>query len=128
MRTYIKVDKDLRYQMMSEFGISRNSLYENLNGLTKSQLGENIRAYALAHGGKLVCEAFVPSCETKHLGHGLIVQTFAGGISVHLDTFRNTASICMNGREIHHYSEVTMASWGNILWIAQDYAEGKPEN
>ena len=42
MRTYIKIDKQLRQQMMQMFNINRNNLYENLNGLTKSKLGEEI--------------------------------------------------------------------------------------
>lgn len=128
MRTYIKIDKQLRQQMMQMFNINRNNLYENLNGLTKSKLGEEIRAYALNNGGKLIKnEEYVPNCQSVDTEDGF-AQLFAGGITVMINIRTSTAEITKGKEVLHRYTNVTMNMWANILRLAQDYAEGAIDN
>ena len=127
MRTYIKINSSLRQEMMTMFDISRNSLYENLNGLTKSKLGEDIRAYALSHGGQMVCEAYMPACTTAKTSVGM-AQTFDNGIVVLLDIAENSARIMRDDRELAKYEEVTLDRWANILWMAQTWDLDKMES
>ncbi len=127
MRTYIKIDSLLREQMLSLFNVSHNSLYEYLHGLTNSQLGKDVRAYALAHGGQMVCETYMPACTTVKTSTGL-AQTFENGIVVLLDLGDSTARIMRNDQELARYDHVTLDSWANILWMAQTWDLDKLES
>lgn len=128
MRTYIKIDTPLRRQMMQKFGISRNGLYEHLNGLVRSGITDDLRAFALANGGRLVTnEEYIPSCQTVEREDGF-VQMFPGDITVLINTRHSTAVILRGVEELHRYRDVTMNMWSNILRLAQDIAEGRVES
>ena len=128
MRTYIKIDTPLRRQMMQKFGISRNGLYEHLNGLVRSGITDDLRAFALANGGRLITnEEYVPNCKTAEREDG-IVQMFPGDITVLINTRHSTAVILRGEEELHRYQDVTMNMWSNILRLAQDIAEGRVES
>lgn len=120
MRTYIKIDSLLREQMLSLFNVSHNSLYEYLHGLTNSQLGKDVRAYALAHGGQMVCETYMPACTTVKTSTGL-AQTFENGVVVLLDLGTSAARIMRGDEELAHYDNVDINAWANILWLAQEF-------
>lgn len=121
MRTYIKINSSLRQEIMTMFEISRNSLYEHLNGLTRSKLSEEIRSYALAHGGQMVCETYMPACTTTKTSVGM-AQTFDNGIVVLLDLGTSTARIMRGDEELAHYENVDINAWANILWLAQEFS------
>ena len=128
MRTFIKIDTPLRRQMMKKFGISRHGIYEHLNGLVRSEITDDIRAFALANGGRLIKnEEYIPNCRSVDTEDGF-AQVFAGGITVMINIRNSTAVIMRGGEELHRYTDVTMNAWSNILRMAQDYAEGKIEN
>ncbi len=125
MRTYIKIDTPLRRWMMKRFRISRNSLYEHLNGLVKSKIGDEIRSFALDNGGRLIMnEEYIPNCRTLEQEDGF-TQVFDGGITVLINIKNSTAMILRGEEVLHRYTDVTMQKWSNILRLAQDYAEGK---
>lgn len=124
MRTYIKINASLRQEIMTMFDISRNSLYEHLNGLTRSKLSEEIRSYALAHGGQMVCETYMPACTTTKTSVGM-AQTFDNGIVVLLDIAASSARIMRDDQELAKYDGVTLDRWANILWMAQTWDTSK---
>jgi len=127
MRTYIRINQDLRSQMAHKFGLSRQSLYESLTGLNHSATADEVRAYALANGGKVVCETYMPACTTVKTGKGL-AQTFANGVVVLLDLGTSTARVMRGDEELAHYENVDINAWANILWMAQelDCIPGEP--
>ena len=127
MRTYIKIDQDLRTRIMQKYGVTRNCVYENLCGIVHSDLGESMRSFALANGGKMVCEAYMPACTTVKTGNGL-AQTFENGVVVLLDLQDSTARIMRGDEELAHYENVDINAWANILWMAQelDCIPGEP--
>ena len=127
MRTYIKINASLRQEIMTMFDISRNSLYEHLNGLTRSKLSEEIRSYALAHGGQMVCETYMPACTTTMTSVGM-AQTFDNGIVVLLDIADSSARIMRDDQELARYEAVTLDRWANILWMAQTWDLAQVEN
>ena len=127
MRTYIKIDSEVRNRIIHKFGVSRKSVWEALCGLFHSEQSENIRQFALANGGKVVCEAYMPSCTTAKTSAGL-AQTFANGVVVLLDLGTSTARVMRGDEEISHYENVDINAWANILWMAQelDCVPGEP--
>ena len=86
-----------------------------------------VRAYALAHGGQMVCETYMPACTTVKTSTGL-AQTFENGIVVLLDLGDSTARIMRNDHELAMYDHVTLDSWANILWMAQTWDLNKVES
>jgi len=65
MRIYIKVTDSLRRKLASRFNVSKPTVWSALNYLTKSDLAEAIRQYALNHGGAIEEQCFIPNCRTE---------------------------------------------------------------
>ncbi|MBQ3722540.1 MAG: hypothetical protein II851_02410 [Bacteroidales bacterium] len=126
MRTYIKVDAKLRKDLMSIFTMSRMGVWKALNGLTSSEKSSQVRQYALANGGRYVREDFMPTCRTRET-EGEIIQEFAGGITVIVDTKASTAVIKRGKFILDSFDQVTLDMWSNILRMAQAYADGQEE-
>ncbi|MBQ9887764.1 MAG: hypothetical protein IJM41_00770 [Bacteroidales bacterium] len=126
MRTYIKVDANLRKDLMSIFTMSRKSVWKALNGLTASERSSQVRQYALANGGRYVREDYLPTCRT-HETEGDIIQEFEGGITVIVHTEDSTAAIMRGEVELECFEKVTLNMWSNILRLAQAYADGEVE-
>ena len=126
MRTYIKVDAKLRKDLMSLFSMSRKSVWKALNGLTSSPRSSHVRQYALANGGRYVREDFIPTCKTRHT-EGKIIQEFAGGITVIVDTKADMAVIKRGESVLEDFEQVTLDMLSNILRMAQAYADGQGE-
>lgn len=128
MRTYIRISTPLRKDLMSIFGLSRRSIYKALNGLVTNDKSEQIRKYALSHGGETVSEVFVPKCKTIHHEDGCFTQVFDNGITVFVNTMDSTARITRGNLELETFKDVTLKKWSAILKMAQDYADGQYQN
>ena len=128
MRSYIRVSTPLRKDLMSIYGLSRRSIYKALNGLVNTPKSEQIRQYALTHGGEAVTEVFVPRCKTVHHEDGTFAQMFDGGVSVFVDAPRSIAQILCGDFVVEEFHNVTLTTWSAILQMAQDYADGKYQN
>lgn len=127
MRTYIKIEPSIRSQIVRRFGITKKSIWEALCGLVHSEQSEQVRQFALANGGKVVCETYMPACTTVKTSTGL-AQTFKNGVVVLLDLQDSTARIMRSDKELSHYENVDINAWANILWMAQelDCIPGEP--
>lgn len=128
MRAFIKVDAKLRTKLMKIYGLSRVSVWKALNGLTNTERSFEIRSYALAHGGKMVREDYMPQCKTVLSAYGTFYLEFAGGIRVSLDPVLRVSTITRNGEELERFEEMTLFTWENVLRMAQAYADGNFDN
>ncbi len=118
MRTYIRVPDALRKELISRFGVSRPTVWSALNYVTRSDLAEAIRQYALERGGAIEEQNFIPNCRTEHTD-GEIIQTFAGGVQVRMDRRSGDVRLMQGGKAVESYGAVTLQAWGNILHKAQ---------
>ena len=128
MRTYIKVNAELRNDLMSIFSLSRMSIWKALNGLTNSEKSNQVRQYAIDHGGRYVREDFVPACKTVHHEDGSFIQQFAGGVSVQVTPKEALVTIIRDEVELESFKDATLNDWGNILRLAQAYADGTADS
>lgn len=123
MRSYIKLSEDLRAKICKRFKVTRKTVWQACAGLSNSDLSRKIRQYALSNGGQWVKEiAFIPECRTRHSADGSWIQEFANGVEVLFTG--NKAIIRLNGQPMDTYENVTLNTWGNVLFHAQAIAEG----
>ena len=122
MRIHIKVADSLREELLEKFQLSKVSIWSALNYLTFSDRAEQVRRYALEHGGTIVEKDFVPNCRTEHTQEE-IVQTFAGGIQVRIDRNNSHARILRDNAVVESYDDVTVQGWGNLLYHAQELSD-----
>lgn len=118
MRTYIKISEPLREETIKVFGVDRTTVYRALYYISNSGQSEAIRDYALAHGGHLVHESFIPACSTEH-GKDLMTQKFANGIEVTINLSNSHAEVRQNGAVIREEDHLTLRGWSNLLYEAQ---------
>lgn len=121
MRSYIKVSNELRKELQKRFGKTRRSVYNALAYITTGETPNEIREYALAHGGVYEEEDFVPNCETRHEGDRMI-QTFPCGVVVTVDKNSGHCEVTHNGTEVESYDSITLRGWGGVLANAQEYS------
>ncbi len=127
MRSYIKLSPELRAEIVAEFGVTRQTVWEACAYLRDAQRSKDIRAYALAHGGQKVVEYnCVPKCGISHDSSGGFVQDFGNGVLVLFS--RGIATIRKDGRDVDSYEGITLESWGNLLMRAQTMAQGSDVN
>lgn len=124
MTTYIRVSDALRKELSEVHNLSRVSVWAALNFLTSSERAEEVRKYALAHGGVVVDKDFTPNCQTEHT-QTEIIQTFAGDVQVIVSKEDSHARVLVDGKEEESYDGLTMKGWGNLLRHAQDLSEAR---
>ena len=122
MRIYIKVTDSLRRELASRFNVSKPTVWSALNYLTKSDLAEAIRQYALNHGGAIEEQCFIPNCRTEYTDTEMI-QTFAGGIQVRIDRQDGGVRLLNGEKELESYEPMSLRAWGNLLHHAQKLSE-----
>lgn len=120
MRKYIRVNPATRDQIMSKYGVTRQTVWEALSYVTKCDRADQIRRDALAMGGSYHEEDFIPECSFQRTSNGWI-QRFAAGVTVTVDG--STATISIGDKVISEHYKVTMRGMSNILAQAQLYAE-----
>lgn len=118
MRIYIKVTDPLRKELASKFKVSKPTVWSALNYLTKSDLSEAIRQYALEHGGAIEEQNFIPNCRTEYTDDE-IIQTFAGGVQVRIDRQKGNVRVIQGGKERESYEPMSLQAWGNLLYHVQ---------
>lgn len=129
MKKYIEVSSDSRKVLMKIFGCTRESLWAALSFKSDSETAKKIRTAALrGHGGRVLCvvditDGWVPNCQTefRHDKEGVseVCSTFTGGVKVTLDCHANTATLTLDGKEVRKYWNVDTASWGRVLFDAE---------
>lgn len=120
MRKYIRVNPATRDQIMAKYGVTRQTVWEALSYVTRSERADKIRRDALSMGGSYHEEDFMPDCTFQRTTNGWI-QRFAAGVVV---TVEGSSAVITVGKDrIAEYSEVTMRGMSNILAQAQLYAE-----
>lgn len=119
MRTYIKVSDELRRKMWETFPVCKTTIWAALNYLTEGGRSNEIRAYALANGGKAVDEDFEPNCLTEHSQFEM-KQSFMGGVCVLLDKKSGAVTLRVPGEKDEVYRDLPIKAWGNVLARAQE--------
>lgn len=122
MRIHIKVADNLRVELIEKFKLSKVSVWSALNYLTNSERAKSVRAYALAHGGSIVDQDFIPNCRTEHTKDEMI-HTFAAGVQVIISKKNSSARILVDNVEQESYDDVTLDGWGNLMYHAQELSE-----
>lgn len=115
MKKYIDAGKQVRVQLMAEFGCSSVSVYNALHYTSYrggSAQAEKIRQRALSLGGVrvVVCDEM----ETLHDSDGMIRQYFANGAVLELSKCDGTGVVVKDGVEVARYVGVTLAMIGGI--------------
>lgn len=126
MREFIKVSDGLGREIQDRFGLCKAGVWKMTHYLSNSKLAEEVRSYALAHGGRLVREEFCPDCETEHMAGGIIVQRFQGDVTLTVDTKKGSATIRRGSHLCMDATDLTVASWGNLCAEAQRLSLGSP--
>lgn len=122
MRTFIQVSDGLRRDLMRKFTLSKVSIWSALNYLTFSERAKSVRRYALANGGRIVEQDFLPNCSIQHTTEE-IIHSFPGEIVVRINRKTSNAKVFQNGKEIESYEQISLDSWGNLLFHAQELSE-----
>lgn len=128
---YILVTNDGKKMLERIFNVTRQTVYNALYFKSDSEVSKKIRNVALKqYGGRLIQMMDVtnwqPNCETiyEHDKGGVksVVSTFSNNVQVILDCYDNTAVVTKSGEEVKRFWNVDIASWGNILFMAEQIA------
>ena len=119
MRTYIKVSDKLRRRLWEQFPMSKTTIWSALNYITEGGRSEEIRQWALEHGGRIVDEDLRTDCETVHTQDEMI-QTFVGNVRVKLDKHTGVVTLQVPGQPDETYRDLPIKAWGNVLARAQE--------
>ena len=125
MREFIKMPKGLAAEISAQLHVATVNVWRATQFICNSKLAQEIRAYALAHGGRLVRESEIPSCSTEHVD-GVIVQRFGSNVVLRVHTDTGFASISCDGEVVDFVNEVTVKRWANLCAKAQCLAQGEP--
>lgn len=128
MRIYIKVNEKLRNNLVGIYGLSRMGIWKALNDLSNSEKSVKVRLHAMANGGKMVQEDFLPTCKTVHREDGSLVQEFRNRVIVKIDPVERAITISRGEEELERFDGVTLKTWANVLKLAQAYADGNIDN
>lgn len=121
MKKYISVNRKVRSELMTKYGMSRRGIWMALSFLTHNDKGKEIRKDAIDMGGRYIEEDFTPRCSIKFDEHGGFTQTFACGVRVKQRDGKITIEI--PGRANEEYDDVRLSEWGNILSRAQEISD-----
>ena len=124
MKTFIQVSSELRRAIAEEFRIPRKAVWESLHFLSNSERARKIRSYALAHGGSIQEEDFMPNCRTEHTVDAMI-QRFPGGIEVRVSKTGKGVDLIENGEITDHYDDLPIQGWGSLIHHAQILSENR---
>lgn len=122
MRTFIQVSGQLRRTIVEGFSVPRKAVWEALHFVSNSERARKIRSYALAHGGSIQDEDFVPNCRTEHTADAMI-QKFPGGIEVRISKNGKGVDLVENGEITDHYDDLPIQGWGSLMHHAQTLSE-----
>ena len=125
MNKYISISQDTRDYLLKKYNVSKQSVWKALTFITRNKRSASIRQDALAMGGRLIEEGFIPNCKTEHRD-GEMIQTFAGGVKV--VTKQGDMKILVADTEVASYNDVTIESWGNVLERAQEISQKRVFN
>ena len=119
-RTFIRVGEDLRAELMAMYGVTSMGLWKILCYLTGSERADDIRAYALNHGGELVTEErFAPEANVIHdKANGLMVYPFAHDIKLVISRKDSTAVIRQGNKELERVTNADYRAWGNLIYLS----------
>ena len=117
--------KGLAAEISAKLHVATVNVWRATQFICNSKLAQEIRAYALAHGGRLVRESEIPSCSTEHVD-GVIVQRFGGNVILRVHTDTGYATIVRDGEVVASVDEVTVIGWANLCAEAQRLAQGEP--
>lgn len=122
MREYIRISEELREEIREKFFADRVSIWRACHYLSNSERAKEMRSYALANGGRVVREVYIPACTCQE-SNDMMVQDFGNGVRLEIDLNRNTA-IILQGEYIHQsFDGLTLRGWCNACMLAQSIAE-----
>lgn len=112
-------------EMREKFKVGRNDLRRALNYERNSDRAKMLRAAALERGGMIYTgehapAGFCPDVETVH-DHcrGIIHQTFGNRVELILERKTNKATVIIDGNRVATFYDMTIKSWGDVLYSLQ---------
>ena len=120
MKKSIRYSVSVRDALMEKYGVSRTTIWEACNFISRGARPDNIRKDALAMGARYIEENFIPNCTCQHTENG-IIQTFAAGVV--LTITRGEAVITKWDKEVARFEQIDVNGWGAICEQAQKLAE-----
>lgn len=120
MKKSIRYSTEVRDELMKKYGVSRTTIWEACNFISRGERPDNIRKDALAMGCRYIEENFIPNCTCQNTENG-IIQTFAAGVV--LTITEGDAVITKHDKVVARYDQIDCAGWGAICAQAQRLAE-----
>lgn len=121
MRTYIRINDEVRREILADFGITDRALWKILHFLSGSNRADSIRQFALSHGGTLVTErTFNTSTVFHDKAAGTMVYKFPNDVAVVISKKDSSAVIQRYGAEVEKYESLDTSGWGNLLFRANE--------
>lgn len=111
MKREIQITKDVRRELINQFGTTRKTLHQALNYLGRSELLEHIRNEALRQGGVVVITA--PEEEVLLDMGDKLVQRLCNDVLIEFDKTTGDANI-YKGKELRSTHHAVIASLASI--------------
>lgn len=125
MEKQILLPPAVKREMLNTFKASRSELGRALTYKRNSSRAKVLRAAALQRGGLIYTgmnapQGFCPSVETMHDHiNGLILQNFGERIELQISRRTNAAKVIIDGQTVATFNDMTISSWGNVLYSLQ---------
>lgn len=102
MKEIIKVNREIRQQLMKMFGVTERRVRMALRDEIKGGVTPRVRKIAMERGGRV--QQVLDGVETHHDSGGLMRQVFPNGVlfSVHIPTGKATAT--HNGKKVGEWT------------------------
>ena len=110
MKREIQITKDVRRELINQFGTTRKTLHQALNYLGRSELLEHIRNEALRRGGVVVITA--PEEEVLLDMGDKLVQRLCNDVLIEFDKVTGDANIYIKAR-----SYVARTTQSSLRWL-----------
>lgn len=112
-------------ELRETFKVGRNDLRRALNYERNSERAKMLRAAALQRGGLIYTneqapQGYCPNVETIHdHAQGVMYQSFGGRVELQVNRTTNAAIIVIDGATVATFNDMTLSTWGNVLYSLQ---------
>lgn len=125
MEKQILLPANVRREMAEQFKASRNEMRRALNYTINSKRAKMLRAAALQRGGLIYTgitapAGYIPTVATEfdHV-NGFMNQSFGNRLLLRVSLTDSRATVCIDGKQVLSYENMTTGDWGNILYSLQ---------
>lgn len=125
MEKQILLPNAVKQEMEATFKVNRMTLYRALTYKRNSGRSKMLRVAALERGGMIYTGAhapagFIPNVETEHdHANRIMRQRFGSRVELHVSRATNAATIIIDGEPVATFNDMTIRSWGDVLYSLQ---------